>query len=146
MADIAAIRTELESRLSTLLGNTGQASAYWQTNPSPPTLQVVGVGPVDYDEVFGRGGDALTVTIQGLAGSAADQAAQEQIDNWCDTTSSTSVKAAIETERPAAVTLGGLVASCRVTGHTRPTLTQVVTPGGAAYETWAVEFTLEIHT
>ena len=145
MADIAAIRAELATRLQTLLGNTGQASAYWQTNPTPPTLQVVGVGPVDYDQTFARGGDLLTVTVEGLAGSTADRAAQEQIDNWCDTTGSTSVKAAIETERPAAVTLGGLVASCRVTGHTRPLLTQVQTTGGG-FDTWTVEFTLEIRT
>lgn len=146
MADIAAIRSALATRLSTLLGNAGQSSAYWQANPSPPTLQVVGVGPVDYDSAFGRGGDVLSVTIEGLAGSTADQAAQEQIDNWCDTTGSTSVKAAIETERPSAVTLGGLVSSCRVTGHTRPVLVDVVTQGGAAYQTWSVEFTLEIRT
>lgn len=142
MADVAAIRTALETRLATLLGNNGQASAYWQTNPTPPTLQVVGVGPTSYDTAFGRGGDTLTVTIQGLAGITADQAAQEQIDAWLDTTGATSVKAAIETERPAAVTLGGIVASCRVTGHTRPTITQL--PNGQ--ETWSVEFTLEIET
>jgi hypothetical protein len=72
----------------------------------------------------------------------ADRAAQEQIDNWCDTTGSTSVKAAIETERPSAVTLGGLVDSCRVTGHSRPVITTL--PNG--HETWSVEFTVEIHT
>ncbi len=142
MADIALIRAALKTRLATMLGNTGQASAYWQTNPTPPTLQVVGIGPADYDQEFGRGGDTLTATIEGLAGSTADQAAQETVDNWCDTTGSTSVKAAIETERPSAVTLGGLVSSCRVTGHTRPTITQL--PNGQ--ETWSVEFTLEIHT
>lgn len=145
MADIAAIRAELKARLETMLGNNGQASAYWQTNPTPPTLQVVAVGPVDYDSTFGRGGDLLTATIEGLAGMAADQAAQEQIDDWCDTTGTTSVKAAIETERPAAVTLGSLVSSCRVTGHSRPVLVTVSTAGGS-FETWSVEFTLEIRT
>jgi hypothetical protein len=142
MADIATIRSALASRLSTLLGNDGQSSAYWMTNPTPPTLQVVGVGPTDYDTAFGRGGDTLTATIQGLAGTTADQAAQVIIDNWLDTTGSTSVKAAIETERPGAVTLGGIVASCRVTSHTRPVITQL--PSGQ--DTWSVEFTLEIQT
>ena len=142
MADIAAIRSALASRLTTLLGNTGQASAYWQTNPTPPTLQVVGIGPTDYDTSFGRGGDMLTATVQGLAGTAADQAAQVVIDDWCDKTGSTSVKAALETERPLATTLGGIVSACRVTGHTRPVITQL--PSGQ--ETWSVEFTLEIHT
>lgn len=143
MADLAAIRAELASRLAVLPGGV-QASAYWQTNPTPPTLQVVGVA-ADYDATFGRGGDVLTATVQGLAGAAVDRGAQEQIDNWCDTTGTTSVKAAIETERPAAVTLGGLVASCRVTGHSRPLITQVATDGGS-FDTWSVEFTLEIRT
>jgi hypothetical protein len=142
VADIATIRSALASRLSTLLGNTGQSSGYWLTNPTPPTLQVVGIGPVDYDGTFGRGCDTLTATIQGLAGTTADQAAQILIDNWCDTSGSTSVKAAIETERPSAVTLGGAVSSCRVTGHTRPVITTL--PNGQ--ETWSVEFTLEIIT
>jgi hypothetical protein len=142
LADIAAIRTELASRLSTLLGTTGQSSAYWQTNPTPPTLQVVGIGPTDYDAVMGRGGDVLTAVIQGIAGSTVDKAAQITIDDWCDTTGSTSVKAAIETERPSAVTLGGLVASCRVTGHSRPGIVQL----DNATDVWSVEFTLEIRT
>ena len=142
MADIATIRSALNTRLSTLLGNDGQSSAYWLTNPTPPTLQVVGIGPADYDRSFGRGGDTLTATIQGLASTSTDQAAQVIIDNWCDTTGSTSVKAGIETERPAAVTLGGIVASCRVTGHTRPVITQL--PNGQ--DTWSVEFTVQIET
>lgn len=142
MADVAAIREALRSRLSTLLGNSGQASAYWLANPTLPTLQVVGLGPVDYDTAFGRGGDALTAVIQGLAASGVDRAGQEQIDDWLDTTGATSVKAAIETERPSAVTLGGLVASCRITGHNRPQIVQL--PGGQ--EAWMVEFTLEIQT
>lgn len=142
MADISAIRSALATRLSTLLGTGGQASAYWMTNPTPPTLQVVGIGPADYDQEFGRGGDTLAATIQGLAGTTVDQAAQIIIDNWIDTSGSTSVKAAIESERPLPVTLGGIVSSCRVTGHTRPVITQL--PSGQ--DTWSVEFTLEIRT
>ncbi len=140
MATMAQIREALNTRLATL--GTGQSSAYWMTNPSPPTLQVVGVGPVDYDATFGRGGDTLTVTIQGLASSAVDQAAQEVIDEWCAPSGATSVKAAVETERPAPVTLGGIVSSCRVTGHTRPVITQL--PNGQ--DTWSVEFTVQIET
>ena len=142
MADIAAIREELRSRLQTLLGTAGTAYAYWQTSPTPPCLQVVGVGPVDYDTTNKRGGDELTITIQALAGNANDQAAQVTIDDWCDTTGSTSVKAGIETERPAAVTLGGLVANCRVTGHSQPGITAV----GNGTDAWTVTFTLLVHT
>lgn len=140
MADIAAIRSALASRLTTLVGSTGQASAYWMTSPTLPTLQVVAVGPTEYDTAFGRGSDTLTATVQGLAGNGLDQAGQIQIDNWCDTSGSTSVKAAIETERPAAVTLGSLVSSCRVTGHSRPQITRL----DNGQECWSVEFELQI--
>ena len=101
---------------------------------------------MDYDATFGRGGDTLTATIEGLAGSTDDRGAQILIDNWCDTTGSTSVKAGVETERPSAVTLGGLVASCRVTGHDRPKIVDLTNQGGALVQMWSVEFTLEIIT
>lgn len=145
MADIAAIRSALASRLSTLLGNNGQASAYWKANPTPPSLQVVGIAS-DYDHTFGRASDVLIATIEGLAGATTDQGAQETLDNWLDTTGNTSVKAAIETERPAQVTLGNIVSDCKVTEATRPRIVSVQTTGGASYDVWSVEFTVEIIT
>lgn len=140
MADISAIRSALKTRLATMLGNNGQASDYWLAAPTPPCLQVVGIS-ADYDNTFGRGSDVLTATIEALA-QDNDIAGQQQIDDWCDTSGATSVKAAIETERPSQVTLGGLVSSCRVTGATRPRITQL--PNGT--DVWSVEFTVEIIT
>jgi hypothetical protein len=140
VADIAAIREALRARLATLAGTGGQSSAYMLSNPTPPCLQVVGIDATDYDTTFGRGGDAMTMIVQGFAGNAADVAAQVKLDEWLDTTGATSLKAAIETERPSAVTLGGLVSSCLVvssTGHrvfTLPNGTDVV----------GAEWTLEI--
>lgn len=142
MADIAAIREALRARLETLLDGGGQSSAYMLENPTPPSLQVTGISATDYDTAFGRGGDTLTMVIQGLVGTTSDRGAQEQLDAWLDTTGTTSVKAAIETERPAAVTLGGLVSYCRVTG----------TSGHRIYKTsngtdlLGAEWTVEIHT
>ncbi len=142
MADVAAIRAVLATRLSTLLGTGGQSSAYMLDNPTPPTLHVLGLSATDYDTTFGRGGDGLSITIQGIAGSTAMQAAQETLDNWLDTTGSTSVKAGIETERPAPVTLGGLVAACRVTSTTGARIFKL--PNGT--DVWGAEWTLEILT
>ncbi len=142
MADISAIRAALASRLATLVGNTGNSYAYWQASPLGPCFQIVGIGPTDYDQTFKRGEDLVAVTVQGVASRGLDEAAQRQIDDWCDTSGSLSVKAAIETERPAAVTLGSLVDSCRVTGHTRP----VIQRFDDGSEAWTVDFTLEIHT
>lgn len=142
MADIAAIRAALAARLTTLLGNDGQASAYMQSDPTPPTLQVVGISETQYDTAMNRGGDVLTMVVQGLTGTTADRAAQEQLDAWLDTTGATSVKAAIETERPSAVTLGGIVAACRVTGTNGHRVYKM--PNGTDY--LGAEWTLEIHT
>ena len=50
---------ESTSSNTSLPSPSARMTPSWQTNPSPPTLQVVGVGPVDYDTVMGRGGDLL---------------------------------------------------------------------------------------
>ena len=142
MADISAIRTALASRLSTLVGTTGNSYAYWQSTPSTPSFHILPFGPTDYDTTMGHGGDEISLLVQGVASRGLDETAQRQIDDWCDTAGSLSVKAAIETERPAAVTLGGLVANCRVTGHSRPVITQL--PDGS--EAWTVDFNLLLHT
>lgn len=146
MADISAIRSAIASRLTTLVGNTGNSYTYWQAEPSSPCFHIVGFG-TEYDYTFGTaagdtGGDTLTCTVQGVASRGLDEAAQRQIDDWCDTAGSTSVKAAIETERPSAVTLGGTVASCRVSGHSRPAIQRF----DDGTEAWTVDFTLEIVT
>lgn len=142
MADISAIRTELKTRLATLVGTAGDAYAYWQVEPRTPSFMISAIGPTDYDSTFGRGSDNITITITATTSSGLDEAAQRQIDDWCDTSGSTSVKAALETERPAAVTLGGLVSACRVTGHTEPR--PVVLKNGT--EAWQVDFTLTLIT
>lgn len=141
MAASSAIRSAIASRLTTLLGNNGNSYTYWQGSPSGPCFQIVGFS-TDYDLAFGRGEDVQIWTVQGISARALDEAAQIQIDNWCNGTGATSVKAAIETERPSAVTLGGIVASCRVTGHSRPAITRM----DDGTECWTVDFTLEIHT
>ena len=129
MADIAAIRTALAARLTTLLDGDGQASAYMLDNPSPPTLHVVGITGIDYDQTFGRGGDTITFQVQGVA-AGLDRGHQEQLDDWLDG----GVKNAIESERPSAVTLGGIVDSCRVvsTAGMRTVLLPNGTPAVAA--------------
>ena len=144
MADIDAIRAAIASRLSTLVGNTGQSSAYALDNPTPPCLQVVGIAATSYDLTFQRGTDEILMTIQGIAGNTVDKAAQILLDNWLDTTGSTSVKAAIETERTSggAVTLGGIVSYCRVTGTTGSRISKL--PNGT--DVWFAEWTLEITT
>ena len=142
MADIATIRAALATKLTAAYANTCQISAYALANPSPPTLMVLGLSGTDYDSTFTRGGDILTMTLQGLAGTTADQAAQIVVDDWLDTTGSTSVKAAIESERPAATTLGGVVSYVRVTGTTGHRVYQM--PSGT--DLFGAEWTIEIHT
>jgi hypothetical protein len=142
VADVAAIRSALASRLSTLVGTGGQSSGYMLDNPTPPTLHVVGISETEYDVTFGRGSDVLTMVVQGLAGTTSDRASQEKLDEWLDTSGSTSVKAALETERPAPVTLGGIVSSCRVVGTTGHRIYRM----SSGTDLFGAEWTIEIIT
>ncbi len=113
---MAQIRTALAAALETALPTTdGQTSDIQLENPSPPTLQVVGVEEVQYDEAMARGLDEFTLVVQGIAGTPFDRTAQTLLDTWKTGFGGTSVKAAIEAD----LTLGGIVQDVRVTraGH-----------------------------
>ena len=117
--DIAAIRAVLETRLKTALdGTKGQTVAYGDGNPTPPSLVVLGQDESEYDTGgMGEGQDDLVLVIQAYAGATSERAAHILIDKMLASSGPNSVKAAIETERPAPVTLGGLVSYARVTKH-----------------------------
>jgi hypothetical protein len=105
------IREGLAANMAAIYGGTVQVSAYELEQPTPPTLHVLGIEQIVYDRAYARGMDEVTITVQGLGGPMA-QGAQIKLDEWLAPTGSTSVKAAIESER----TLGGKVMDTVVTG------------------------------
>lgn len=115
MADIAAIRAALAATLATVpdAGN----NPYQLSTPSPPALEVSGVEELTRTTMQ-RGAFSLLLVVTGYVASTTDVGAQKRRDVWLATTGTSSVIAAIESNR----TLGGLVGDLwvsRVEGNLR---------------------------
>ena len=111
MTTLSSLRTGLANRLATISGL--RASATIPDNPAPP-VAVVMPGRIIYDTAFGRGSDEYEFTIMLIVGRVADRASQTNLDAYCASSGSTSVKAAIEGDS----TLGGVALDSRVTQMT----------------------------
>ncbi len=111
MTSLTDLRAGLATRLATITGL--RSSAYIPDNPQPP-VAVVMPSSITYDTAFGRGSDDYTFTIMLIVGRVADRASQTNLDTYCASSGSASVKAAIEGDR----TLGGHALDCRVTQMT----------------------------
>jgi len=111
MTALTDLRTGLANRLATITGL--RSSAYIPDNPQPP-VAVVMPGRIQYDTAFGRGSDEYQFTIMLIVGRVADRASQTNLDAYCASSGSTSVKAAVEGDR----TLGEKALDCRVTEMT----------------------------
>jgi hypothetical protein len=108
MADVAAIRTGLRTRLATI---SGLRTPLGFDKVETPAAQV-GEVEIEYDKTMGRGLDELTFKIRVYASRADDRSGQDKLDGYLKGSGSTSVKAAIEGDR----TLGGTAQTLRVTG------------------------------
>jgi hypothetical protein len=111
MTALTDLRTGLAARLATISGL--RSSAYIPDNPQPP-VAVVMPGRIQYDTAFGRGSDEYQFTIMLIVGRVADRASQTNLDAYCASSGSASVKAAVEGDR----SLGGKALDCRVTAMT----------------------------
>jgi hypothetical protein len=117
MASLAAIREGLRAALARIdiSPYTGlQVSAYGRSNPIFPTIQVLGPEEIDYDNAMQRGHDVWLLTIQAITGLVTDQGAQELLDKFLESSGSSSLKAAVESDK----TLGGTVQNVRITQAT----------------------------
>lgn len=136
--------TEIREAIATNLDTIPnvQVSAYMLGNPTPPTLWLY-PDEADYDTTMQRGGDCLKFLVQGIAGLVADQGAQMLLDQMLAPTGSTSVKAAIESDK----SLGGLVGNeaTRVVRHRgyqiyqRPNVGAGIAHGQLLGAEWEVE-------
>ncbi len=111
MTSLSSLRSGLATRLATISGL--RSSATIPDNPAPPVAVVV-PNRIAYDQSFGRGSDEYTFTIMLIVGRVADRASQTNLDAYCASSGSASVKAAIEADS----TLGGVALDCRVTQMT----------------------------
>lgn len=107
MSTISQIRSGLATNLATISGL--RTAATMPDNPNPPIAIVVPEG-INFDTSFGRGLDTYTFTVLVVVGRVDERSAQNLLDGYCTATGSTSVKAAIESDR----TLSGVVNDLRV--------------------------------
>ncbi len=132
MTSLSDLRTGLANRLATISGL--RSSAYIPDNPAPP-VAVVMPNRITYDTAFGRGSDEYDFTIMLIVGRVADRASQTNLDAYCASSGSASVKAAIEGDR----SLGGHALDCRVTQMTNQGSLAI---GDITYHT--AEFTVSV--
>lgn len=103
-ATIAEIREGIADNLADTFGPNVQTSPYELEAVYGPTLMVMSVDRIDFDQAGVRGLDYIDLTLRGHAGVIL-QAAQTTLDTWLSPTGSTSVKASLEADR----TLGNKV-------------------------------------
>ena len=108
MTALSDLRTGLANRLATITGL--RSSATIPDNPQPP-IAVVVPSRILYDTAMGRGSDEYEFTVTVIVGRVHDRTSQTNLDAYCASSGSASVKAAIEADR----TLGGKAIDCRVT-------------------------------
>lgn len=109
MAGIKAIRQGIATNLDTITG-LHVAHRVPEVIASPP-LAVVMPPAVDFDKAMGRGLDAHEYRVVVFCGRIDSSSAEDLLDGYAASTGSTSIKAAIESDR----TLAGLISDLRVT-------------------------------
>ena len=102
------IRQGIAANLSTISGL--RTSWFVPDNPSPP-IAIVVPERVDYDVSFARGSDTYALNVLIIGGRINERTAQSSLDAFLDSTGTSSVKTAIESDK----TLGGAAHSLRVT-------------------------------
>lgn len=105
---VTALRSGIAANLATISGL--RTSAFVPDNPAPPVAVVLPTS-IDFDSAMGRGMDLYRFDVVVIANRASERSAQSTLDAYCNPTGSSSIKAAIESDK----TLGGSAFDCRVT-------------------------------
>ena len=108
MATMGQIRTGLATNLAKINGL--RTSSFVPDQVNPP-IAVVVPQRITFDAAFKRGLDTFEFTVMVIVGRADERTAQNLLDGYCNSTGTTSIKTAIESDR----TLGGVVQDLRVT-------------------------------
>lgn len=136
--DIRTVRLAIATAVGAILGlNT----SYFVPDQVNTPLAVVFRKLITYDVTMGGAGtdrgNSYLFAVVVYAPRAAAQASQDLLDNYCEPTGATSIKAAIETN----AALQALVAWADVTSASEP---QIATAGQIEYMTteWTVEVSI----
>lgn len=89
-----------------------QCTGYVVANPAPPFFDIeLSPDGIEYDQAMARGLDHWLLVVRGVVTLGDGVAAQKNLDDWCASSGTSSVKAAIEADK----TLGGKVETLKVT-------------------------------
>jgi hypothetical protein len=107
VSTIGSIQDGLAVNLATIQGL--RTSSFVPDNPSPPIAIPMPKG-IEYDKAFGHGLHLYRYDVIVIAVRASERIAQSVLDAYCDPSGTSSVKAAIESDR----TLGGIAQTLHV--------------------------------
>jgi hypothetical protein len=107
MTTMSELRAGIAANLATVSGL--RAYAYVPDDPRPPVAYVIPTG-IDFDTAMGRGADTYSFTVKVIVGRWNERTAQTTLDGYCDPSSATSIKRAIQSDRQ----LGGQAFDLRV--------------------------------
>lgn len=108
MADLQSLRTGIATNLGTISGL--RTTVDIPDNPNPP-VAIVQFIRAEYHLDMRNGMTEYTFAVQVLVGRADDRSAQRNLDAYCSSDSSSSIRGAIESDR----TLAGSAYDCVVT-------------------------------
>ncbi len=108
MASIRAMRQAIADNLSTVDGL--RTAAIIPEDPKPPVAVVI-FDRIEYDSSFGRALDMYLFKVVLVLGRVNTRGTEEALDGYLSGSGSTSLKAAIESDR----SLGGEIQDLRVT-------------------------------
>lgn len=111
MASISTLRTRIATNLATISGL--RTTSTMPDSPNPPVAIVI-PRSVSYDEAFRKGMQIYGFNVMVIVGRVDERSAQNNLDSYCSSTGSSSIKLAIESDK----TLGGNAFDVRVTEMT----------------------------
>lgn len=132
MTTISSLRSGIATNLATISGL--RTSATVPDQPNPP-IAIVMPPTITYDTSFSRGLDEYSFPVLVIVGRVSERTAQNNLDAYCNPSGTSSVKAAIESDK----TLSGTASTCRVTDVKSA---QQLVIGDITY--LAVEFTVQV--
>lgn len=113
-----------------------QTNAYNVSNPTFPSLIVLGHDEVDYGNLaFGRRDTEWNLIVRGYVSQNIDQAGQQRLDAWLAPNGAESVRTALEADQ----TLGGLADWVQVIRATGTNIFQLPNQISALGTDWTVQ-------
>ena len=96
MASLSDLRDGIAENLSTITGL--RVSSFMPDNPNPP-IAVVTPQSIEYHKAFHNGFNTYSFVVSVFVGRVSDRIGQANLDAYCASTGTSSIKSAIESDR-----------------------------------------------